>query len=100
MLVAGPVQVNTRHIWSYKRSNNRPKFRAHTALCGESEVCKRNKARQIDSPGLLNPLDITAERWVDISMEFLVSLPKTSDESDPITVIVDRLTKRAMFITN
>ena len=63
-------------------------------------MCKRNKARQIESPGLLNPLDITAERWVDISMEFLVSLPKTSDESDPITVIVDRLTKRAMFITN
>ncbi len=31
-------------------------------------------------------------------MDFLVSLPKTSDSQDAIMVIVDRLTKRAKFV--
>ncbi|KAF1333396.1 Retrovirus polyprotein, partial [Globisporangium splendens] len=47
---------------------------------------------------LLNPLSIPSGRWVEISMDFLVSLPKTNEGHDVILVIVDRLTKRAKFI--
>jgi hypothetical protein len=62
------------------------------------EMCQRNKARQMKPPGLLNPLNIPSGRWVEISMDFLVSLPKTKEGFDAILVIVDRLTKRAKFI--
>lgn len=62
------------------------------------EQCQRTKARQMKPPGLLNPLDIPCGRWVDISMDFLVSLPQSEDGDDAIIVIVDRLTKRAKFI--
>ncbi|GMF31673.1 unnamed protein product [Phytophthora lilii] len=62
------------------------------------EMCQRNKARQTKPPGLLQPLDIPRGRWVDISMDFVVSLPPSKDDYNAIMVIVDRLTKRAMFI--
>ncbi|KAF1315780.1 reverse transcriptase, partial [Globisporangium splendens] len=62
------------------------------------EMCQRNKASQMKRPGLLNPLSIPSGRWVEISMDFVVSLPKTNEGHDAILVIVDRLTKRAKFI--
>ncbi|CEG41667.1 retrotransposon nucleocapsid protein [Plasmopara halstedii] len=62
------------------------------------EMCQRNKARQAKIPGLLQPLEIPRGRWVDISMDFVVSLPPSKDDCDAIMVIVDRLTKRAKFI--
>ncbi|KAF1329279.1 Retrovirus polyprotein, partial [Globisporangium splendens] len=62
------------------------------------ELCQRNKARQMKPPGLLNPLEIPCGRWMDISMDFMVSLPSTNSNFDAIMIIVDRLTKRSMFI--
>lgn len=62
------------------------------------EMCQRNTARQTKPPGLLQPLDIPRGRWVDISMDFVVSLPPSQDGYNAIMVIVDRLTKRAKFI--
>ncbi|GMF51916.1 unnamed protein product [Phytophthora fragariaefolia] len=62
------------------------------------EMCQRNKARQNKPPGLLQPLDIPKGRWTDISMDFVVSLPVSTNGNNVIMVIVDRLTKRAKFI--
>ncbi|POM61728.1 polyprotein [Phytophthora palmivora] len=62
------------------------------------ELCQRNKARQTKPPGLLQPLEIPEGRWIDISMDFMTSLPRTEAGKDAIMVIVDRLTKRAKFI--
>ncbi|OWY93287.1 Retroelement, partial [Phytophthora megakarya] len=62
------------------------------------ELCQRNKARQTKPPGLLQPLDIPEGRWVDISMDFMTALPRTTAGKDAVMVIVDRLTKRAKFI--
>jgi len=62
------------------------------------EMCQRNKARQTKPPGLLQPLEIPRGRWVDISMDFIVSLPPSKDGCNAIMTIVDRLTKRAKFI--
>ena len=62
------------------------------------ELCQRNKARQTKPPGLLQPLEIPSGRWLDIGMDFMISLPVTKNGYDSIMVITDRLTKRCKFI--
>jgi IS30 family transposase len=47
----------------------------------------------------LQPLSIPAWKWDDISIDFIVGLPKTSKGLDSIWVIVDRLTKLAHFLS-
>src|SRR6185312_8564297 len=64
----------------------------------ECDICKRVKASHLRSDGLLQPLSIPSWKWEDISMDFIVGLPKTSKGYDSIWVIVDRLTKSAHFL--
>jgi hypothetical protein len=51
----------------------------------------------LKSAGELQSLPIPAWKLDDISMDFIVGLPKTSKGLDSIWVIVDRLTKLAFF---
>ena len=60
--------------------------------------CQRVKASHLKIAGTLQPLPIPSWKWEDISMDFIVGLPKTSQYHDCIWVIVDRLTKTAHFI--
>jgi hypothetical protein len=48
--------------------------------------------------GPLQSLPIPTWKWEDISMDFVVGLPKTSKGYDSIWVIVDRLTKITHFL--
>jgi hypothetical protein len=48
--------------------------------------------------GFLQPLSISAWKWEDISMDFIVGLPLTGRKFNSIWVIIDRLTKSAHFI--
>ena len=50
------------------------------------------------TPGFLQPLPIPVWKWEDISMDFIVGLPRTSKGYDSIWVIVDCLTKSAHFL--
>jgi hypothetical protein len=52
----------------------------------------------IITAGLLQSLLIPTWKWEDISMDFVVGLPKTSKGYDSIWVIVDHLTKTAHFL--
>lgn len=45
--------------------------------------------------GELQPLLIPEWKWEDVSMNFVVGLPRTSVGNNSIWVIVDRLTKNA-----
>jgi hypothetical protein len=58
----------------------------------ECDVCQRNKGETIKTPGTLQPLLIPSAIWQDISMEFIVGLPKSSNKS-VIMVVVDHLSK-------
>jgi len=48
--------------------------------------------------GLVQQLTIPSGKWEDISMDFIVGLPKTAKGYESIWVVVDRLTKSAHFI--
>jgi hypothetical protein len=64
----------------------------------ECDTCQRVKASHLRVTGILQPLPIPSWKWHNISMDFIVWLPKTSQKHDSISVIVDRLTKMAYFI--
>jgi hypothetical protein len=64
----------------------------------ECDTCHRVKASHFKVAGTLQPLPIPSWKWEDISMDFIVGLPNTSQKHDSIWVIVDRLTKMAHFI--
>ncbi|XP_026459106.1 uncharacterized protein LOC113359736 [Papaver somniferum] len=61
------------------------------------DVCQRNKTEVISLPGLLSPLPIPSEVWIDISMDFIDGFP-LSERKNAILVVVDRLTRYAHFI--
>jgi hypothetical protein len=64
----------------------------------ECHICQRVKASHLRISGTLQPLPIPFRKWEEISMDFIVGLPNTSQRYDSIWVIVDRLTKTAHFL--
>jgi hypothetical protein len=62
------------------------------------DTCQRVKAVHLKTTGPLQSLPIPSWKWDDISMDFIVGLPKTSKGFDSIWVIVDRLTKIAHLL--
>jgi hypothetical protein len=64
----------------------------------ECDIYQRVKASHLKIAGILQPLSIPSWKWEDISMDFIIGLPNTSQRHDSIWVIVDRLTKTAHFL--
>jgi hypothetical protein len=62
------------------------------------DVCSQIKAEHQKPSGLLQPLSIPVWKWDEVSMDFIVGLPRTRNGHDSIWVMVDRLTKVAHFI--
>jgi hypothetical protein len=60
----------------------------------ECDVCQFNKGETIKYPGTLQPLSIPPLIWWDISMDFIVALPKYGNKL-VIMVVVDLLSKYA-----
>ena len=65
--------------------------------CKSCTTCMRAKPQRHKPYRLLKQLPIPKKPWNSISMEFIETLP-TSSGHDSILVIVDRLTKQAIFI--
>ncbi|GJS20651.1 putative reverse transcriptase domain-containing protein [Tanacetum coccineum] len=61
-------------------------------------TCARVKAEPQRPSGLLVQPEIPQWKWDNITMYFITKLPKSSQGYDTIWVIVDRLTKSAIFV--
>ena len=62
------------------------------------DTCRRVKAEHQRPAGRLQPLPIPEWKWDDISMDFVVDLPRNPSGKNSVWVIVDRLTKSAHFL--
>ncbi|GKF56628.1 putative reverse transcriptase domain-containing protein [Tanacetum coccineum] len=61
-------------------------------------TCAKVKAEHQRQSGLLVQPEIPQWKWDNITMDFVTKIPKSSQGYDTIWVIVDRLTKFAIFV--
>ncbi|WVZ52013.1 LOW QUALITY PROTEIN: hypothetical protein U9M48_003109 [Paspalum notatum var. saurae] len=61
----------------------------YVAIC---DTCQRVKAEHQRPAGLLQPLKVPEWKWEEITMDFIVGLPRTKKGHNSIWVVVDRLT--------
>jgi hypothetical protein len=81
-----------QHYWWTKM---KIEIARYVARC---DTCRRVKAIHMKTAGPLQSLPIPTWKWEDISMDFIVGLPRTAKGFDSIWVIIDRLTKIAHFL--
>nr|GEY33392.1 reverse transcriptase domain-containing protein [Tanacetum cinerariifolium] len=76
-------------------NNNPPRGRMSPSKC---LTCAKVKAEHQRPSGLLVQPAIPKWKWDNITMDFIIKLPKSSQGFDTIWVIVDRITKLAHFL--
>jgi hypothetical protein len=81
-----------QHYWWTKMKIETARY---VARC---DTCRRVKAAHMKTAGPLQSLLISTWKWEDISMDFIMGLPKTAKGFDSIWVITDRFTKIAHFL--
>ena len=55
-----------------------------TKYISECDICGRDKADHMRTPGFLQPLPIPVWKWEDISMDFVMGFPRTTKGYDSI----------------
>ena len=65
-------------------------------------VCKRAKAAQNTYHNLLQPLPVPEQAWTDVTIDFVIELPKCKAYGqiyDAILIVIDRLSKERHYIS-
>ncbi|GJY74932.1 putative reverse transcriptase domain-containing protein [Tanacetum coccineum] len=76
-----------------------PNMKADIATyVSKSLTCANVKAKHQRPSGLLVQPNIPQWKWDNITMDFVTKLPKSSQGYDTIWVIIDQLTKSAIFV--
>ena len=65
------------------------------AIISQCATCQ--KAKSSFHQGLYTPLPVPEFPWEDVSMDFVIGLPRTARNKDAIMVVVDRFSKMARF---
>ena len=60
-------------------------------------MCQQDKVEQRQPRGLLEPLPIVERPWDNVTMDFIIRLPKSEDNGS-IIVVMDRFSKYETFI--
>jgi hypothetical protein len=81
-----------QHYWWTKM---KIEIARYVARC---DTCRHVKAIHMKTVGPLQSLPAPTWKWEDISMDFIVGLPRTAKGYDSIGVIVGRFTKIAHFL--
>ncbi|GJT73880.1 putative reverse transcriptase domain-containing protein [Tanacetum coccineum] len=83
-------------LWQFEYYDHaRANIATHVRKC---LTCAKVKAEHQRPSGLLVQPEIPQWKWDIIIMDFITKLPKSSQGYDTIWVIVDRLTKSAIFV--
>ncbi|KAI3724050.1 hypothetical protein L2E82_35815 [Cichorium intybus] len=81
-----------QHYWWPGMKKRIAKYISHC------EACAQVKAEHQVPYGTAQSLQIPAGKWEELTMDFVMGLPRTRRGHDSIWVIVDRLTKSALFL--
>ncbi len=90
--IAKTIDLVSRN-WYWKNMNLDIKSYVSTCL-----PCQQNKTSTQSPLGLLHPIESPDIRWHTVTMDLIISLPKSKSGNDAIVVFVDKFSKMVHYV--